>query len=184
MEMLTRGRYPLPRDKADALAAFLSQHVPGAEVAVDGDVIQITGTRDLQNTIASLIGLMQSRPRRPGRGEGAGADGSPPDEGGADPSLDPDAIVVEIPAISEFDIPVTVEEGEFAVPIVVDGDFSITVDDRELAVPITVDEIAPVLPEEVDSDAPEGDDVPVETEAPSDGSEAPQEDSSSGAADE
>jgi hypothetical protein len=56
---LTRAVYKLPKDKADALAAFLP-HIKAQvlESKVEGDGIVVTTTPDIQRTIGELVALL------------------------------------------------------------------------------------------------------------------------------
>jgi beta-lactamase regulating signal transducer with metallopeptidase domain len=61
---LSRATYKLPKEKADALAAFL-KHVKASvlETKVEDDGITVTTTPDVQHTIAQLVGLLTGQPR-------------------------------------------------------------------------------------------------------------------------
>jgi beta-lactamase regulating signal transducer with metallopeptidase domain len=63
VETLIRAKYELPRAKAEALVAFLGEHV-NAEIdaKVDGDQVIITATPDVQRNIGQLIAFMQGKP--------------------------------------------------------------------------------------------------------------------------
>jgi beta-lactamase regulating signal transducer with metallopeptidase domain len=61
--LLSRATYKLPREKADALAAFIKQHVQAQvlEIKADGDSLTVTTTPELQRAIRTLVGLMQTK---------------------------------------------------------------------------------------------------------------------------
>ena len=61
---LTRTTYKLPKEKAEALSAFLRQHVKARvlESKVDGDSLIVTTTPEAQRTIGQFITLMKSKP--------------------------------------------------------------------------------------------------------------------------
>jgi hypothetical protein len=60
---LSRASYKLPKEKADALAAFL-KHVKASvlESKVEDDGVTVTTTPDVQHTIAQLVGLLTGQP--------------------------------------------------------------------------------------------------------------------------
>jgi len=60
---LSRATYKLPKEKADALAAFL-KHVKASvlETKVEDDGVTVTTTPDVQHTIAQLVGLLTGQP--------------------------------------------------------------------------------------------------------------------------
>jgi beta-lactamase regulating signal transducer with metallopeptidase domain len=60
---LSRATYKLPKEKADALAAFL-KHVKASvlETKVEDDGIIVTTTPDVQHTIGQLVALMTGQP--------------------------------------------------------------------------------------------------------------------------
>jgi beta-lactamase regulating signal transducer with metallopeptidase domain len=62
--MLTRATYKMPKEKAEALAKFLSDQVKGQvlETKVDGDSIVVTTTPGIQRTIHEFINLVQGKP--------------------------------------------------------------------------------------------------------------------------
>jgi beta-lactamase regulating signal transducer with metallopeptidase domain len=62
--LLSRATYKLPKEKADALAAFIKQHVQAQvlEIKTDGDSLTVTTTPELQRAIRTLVGLMQGKP--------------------------------------------------------------------------------------------------------------------------
>jgi beta-lactamase regulating signal transducer with metallopeptidase domain len=68
---LTRVTYPLPKDKAEALAAFLRQHVKASvlETKVEGDNLIVTTTPDTQQAIGQVVALIQGK-RAPSGGSG------------------------------------------------------------------------------------------------------------------
>ncbi len=59
--LLSRTTYKLPRTKAEALAAFLREHVKASvmETKVEGESLVITTTPEAQKAIGQLIGLIQ-----------------------------------------------------------------------------------------------------------------------------
>jgi beta-lactamase regulating signal transducer with metallopeptidase domain len=59
---LTRASYKLPKEKADALAAFL-KHIRASvlETKVEDESLTVTTTPDVQQTIAHLVGLLTGR---------------------------------------------------------------------------------------------------------------------------
>ncbi len=59
VETLTRARYRLPQTKAEALAAFLKEHV-GSEVEarLDGETLIVTASPDVQARIGQFIKLL------------------------------------------------------------------------------------------------------------------------------
>jgi beta-lactamase regulating signal transducer with metallopeptidase domain len=61
--LLSRTTYKLPKEKADALAAFIKQHVQAQvlEIKTDGDSLTVTTTPELQRAIRMLVGLMQGK---------------------------------------------------------------------------------------------------------------------------
>jgi hypothetical protein len=61
---LTRTTYKLPAAKAEALAAFLKEHLkaPVLETKVQGDNLTITTTPDFQRGIAQFIHLLEGKP--------------------------------------------------------------------------------------------------------------------------
>src|SRR5262249_872464 len=65
---LTRATYRLPKEKAEALAGLLRQHVKVAllETKVDGDSVVVTTTPDAQRVIGDFIALMEGKPRTAG----------------------------------------------------------------------------------------------------------------------
>jgi beta-lactamase regulating signal transducer with metallopeptidase domain len=69
MMLLSRATYKLPRAKAEALAAFLREHVKARvlENAVEGNSLIVTTTPEAQAAIGQMIALMQgsSSPRPP-----------------------------------------------------------------------------------------------------------------------
>jgi beta-lactamase regulating signal transducer with metallopeptidase domain len=60
---LSRATYKLPKEKADALAAFL-KHVKAKvlETKVEDESVIVTTTPDVQHTIAQLVGLLTGKP--------------------------------------------------------------------------------------------------------------------------
>ncbi|HEY1860838.1 MAG TPA: hypothetical protein VGG61_10815, partial [Gemmataceae bacterium] len=58
---LTRATYKMPKEKAEALAKFLSDQVKGQvlETKVDGEGIVVTSTPHIQQTIHAFINLVQ-----------------------------------------------------------------------------------------------------------------------------
>jgi beta-lactamase regulating signal transducer with metallopeptidase domain len=60
---LTRATYQMPKEKAEALAKFLSDQVKGQvlETKVDGDSIIVTTTPGIQRTIHEFINLVQGK---------------------------------------------------------------------------------------------------------------------------
>jgi hypothetical protein len=60
---LSRATYKLPKEKADALAAFL-KHVKASvlETKVEDDGVTVTTTPNVQHTIAQLVGLLTGQP--------------------------------------------------------------------------------------------------------------------------
>jgi beta-lactamase regulating signal transducer with metallopeptidase domain len=58
---LSRKSYQLPKAKAEALAAFLRDHVkaPVIEPKVEGDTLSVTTTPEVQKAIGRLIGLIR-----------------------------------------------------------------------------------------------------------------------------
>jgi hypothetical protein len=58
---LSRASYKLPREKAEALAAFLREHIktPVLETKVDGDSFTVTTTPEVQKAIGQFVALMQ-----------------------------------------------------------------------------------------------------------------------------
>jgi beta-lactamase regulating signal transducer with metallopeptidase domain len=62
--LLSRATYKLPKEKADALAAFIKQHIQAQvlEIKTDGDSLTVTTTPELQRAIRTLVGLMQGKP--------------------------------------------------------------------------------------------------------------------------
>lgn len=60
---LTRAIYKLPKDKAEALAAFLREHVKATvlEAKAEGDGLIVTTTPDTQRTIGQFIALVQGK---------------------------------------------------------------------------------------------------------------------------
>jgi hypothetical protein len=59
---ITRATYKLPRDRAEALAAFITANVSDeVEVKVKENGLQVTATADDQVTIARLIRLLQTK---------------------------------------------------------------------------------------------------------------------------
>jgi hypothetical protein len=66
VETLTRVKYKLPQAKAQALAAFLQEHVGGdVETKVDGETLTVTAVPDHQARIGQFIQLLEPSPRRP-----------------------------------------------------------------------------------------------------------------------
>jgi beta-lactamase regulating signal transducer with metallopeptidase domain len=61
---LSRATYKLPKEKADALAAFLP-HIKASvlESKVEGDGIVVTTTPEVQHTISQLVALMLGKPQ-------------------------------------------------------------------------------------------------------------------------
>jgi beta-lactamase regulating signal transducer with metallopeptidase domain len=61
---LSRTTYKLPKEKADALAAFLP-HIKASvlESKVEGDGIVVTTTPEVQHTISQLVALMLGKPQ-------------------------------------------------------------------------------------------------------------------------
>jgi hypothetical protein len=59
---LSRATYKLPKEKADALAAFL-KHVKASvlETKVEDDGVTVTTSPDVQHTIAQLVGLLTGK---------------------------------------------------------------------------------------------------------------------------
>jgi beta-lactamase regulating signal transducer with metallopeptidase domain len=66
VQLLSRGTYALPKAKADALAAFLREHVKSVEASVkddDGKVsLIVTAAPDAQAAIAQLVALSEGKP--------------------------------------------------------------------------------------------------------------------------
>jgi beta-lactamase regulating signal transducer with metallopeptidase domain len=61
--MLTRATYKLPTAKAEALGAFLREHVKASvmETKVEGENLIVTTTPEAQHTIAAFIALVQGK---------------------------------------------------------------------------------------------------------------------------
>jgi hypothetical protein len=61
--MLSRTTYKMPKEKAEALAAFLKDQVksPVLETKVDGESIVVTTTPEAQKTIGQFIALVQGK---------------------------------------------------------------------------------------------------------------------------
>jgi hypothetical protein len=62
--VLTRATYKLPAAKAEALGAFLREHVKASvmETKVEGENLIVTTTPESQHTIAAFIALVQGKP--------------------------------------------------------------------------------------------------------------------------
>jgi beta-lactamase regulating signal transducer with metallopeptidase domain len=62
--VLSRATYKLPKDKAEALGAFIKEHIKGSvvEIKVDGEGLTVTTTPELQRAIRTLVGLMSGQP--------------------------------------------------------------------------------------------------------------------------
>jgi beta-lactamase regulating signal transducer with metallopeptidase domain len=60
---LSRATYRLPRDKAEALSAFLKDNVkaPVLETNVDGDSLTVTTTPEVQATIGAFVALVHGK---------------------------------------------------------------------------------------------------------------------------
>jgi arginine repressor len=60
---LTRATYPLPKDKGEALAAFLRDHVKASvlETKVQDNHLIVTTTPDTQQAIGQIVALIQGR---------------------------------------------------------------------------------------------------------------------------
>ena len=63
-ENLSRKTYKLPKAKAEALAAFLREHVkaPVMEPRVEGDALIVTTTPEVQQGVGQLVGLIHKEP--------------------------------------------------------------------------------------------------------------------------
>jgi hypothetical protein len=60
--MLNRATYKLPRAKAEALAAFLREHMKSpVEVKVEDDSLIVTAAPDSQVTIGQFIALSEGK---------------------------------------------------------------------------------------------------------------------------
>jgi hypothetical protein len=68
---LTRATYPLPKDKAEALAAFLRDHVKASvlETKVQDNHLIVTTTPDTQQAIGQIVALIQGK-KAPSGGSG------------------------------------------------------------------------------------------------------------------
>ena len=60
---LTRATYALPKDKAEALGAFLKAYIKASvlELKIEGDGLTVTTTPEVQATVGGLVNLMQDK---------------------------------------------------------------------------------------------------------------------------
>lgn len=63
IETLTRAKYKLPSGRAEALAAFIKQHVKeDVETRIDGETLVVTATADDQARIGQFVQLLKKTP--------------------------------------------------------------------------------------------------------------------------
>ncbi|MEX2119878.1 MAG: M56 family metallopeptidase [Pirellulales bacterium] len=99
MQMLSRAKYRLPEGKAEALAAFIQEHVKAeVDTKVDGEVLIITAEPHAQTAIAQFIRLMDPRQPTQARNVPTPTPAAPQEPGTALPAAPRQSVVPPPPA--------------------------------------------------------------------------------------